>query len=374
MSTPIIHSATFSFPDLAAMNSEQARGPAGAFYQRYGHPTLRACEERLAALEDAESALLFSTGMAALAAIFFAYLKAGDHIVVVEQCYGGTAALVQWGAERFGWQVDFVDAREPSSWDRIVRRGTRILHVETPTNPTLCVVDLDRAARLAHAHGALLTLDNTFASPVGQKSLPLGTDLVMYSATKSIGGHGDLMAGVVAGSSDALEPVWRARKVFGPVPDPALAWQIERSLKTLPLRVGVANAGALDLARRLADHPGVSAVHYPGLADHPNHAIAVRQMQLGFGPVLAFEPHGGSAAAEAVVNSFQIFRHAPSLGGVESLVSLPAFTSHVQLGPEGRASAGIAEWLVRVSVGIEDVEDLWADLDQALARAATIKV
>src|SRR6266850_2971668 len=233
VSTPIVHSSTFSFPDLDALRAAQDAGAAGAFYQRYGHPTLRACEERLAALEGAETGLLFSSGMAAISAVFLASLESGDHVVALRQCYGGTQALLEWGAERFGWTVDLVDAREPGAWARAFKARTRILHVESPTNPTLAVVDLEQAARLAHEHGALLTVDNTFASPVGQHPLALGADIVMHSATKSIGGHGDLLAGVVLGPAARLERVWKARKVFGPVPDPALAWQIERSLKTL---------------------------------------------------------------------------------------------------------------------------------------------
>jgi cystathionine beta-lyase/cystathionine gamma-synthase len=373
-STPIVHSATFSFPSLDAMNAEQDRGAAGSYYHRVGHPTLHACEQRLAGLEGAEQALLFSSGVAALAAMFLAHLKAGDHVIGLHQCYGGTHSLLRWGAERFGWAVDWVDARAFDRWERVFRRETRLLHIESPTNPTLCVVDIERSARLAHGHGAMLTVDNTIASPIGQKPLALGADLVMYSATKSIGGHSDLLAGAVLGSANALAPVWQARKVFGPVPDPAIAWQIERSLKTLPLRVAAANANALELARRLDEHPGVAQVIYPGLPGHPGHALAARQMSLGFGPVLAFEVIGGGTAAEAVVNAFQLVKHAPSLGSVESLASLPAFTSHIQLGPEGRALAGIPEGLVRVSVGIEDVEDLWADLDQAVVRAAALKV
>ncbi|MBI3539479.1 MAG: aminotransferase class I/II-fold pyridoxal phosphate-dependent enzyme [Candidatus Eisenbacteria bacterium] len=373
MSTPIVHSSTFSFASLEAMNAEQDRGADGAYYHRVGHPTLRACERRLAAIESAEDALLFSSGVAALACMFMAQLSAGDHALTLHQSYGGTHDLFRWGAERFGWKVDFLDAREPQTWEKAFRRETRLLHVESPTNPVLCVVDIAHAAELAHAHGARLTVDNTFASPVGQRPLAMGADLVMYSATKSIGGHGDLLAGAVTGSTAAIQPVWKARKVFGPVPDPALAWQIERSLKTLPLRVAAENANALELARRLAEHPAVVNVHYPGLASHRDHAIAARQMTLGFGPVVAFEV-AGAAAAESVINAFQLIRQAPSLGGVESLASLPAFTSHIQLGPEGRAKAGIAEGLIRVSVGIEDVEDLWSDLDQALVRAAAVKV
>ena len=376
-----MHSATFSFPDLDAMRASQDAGAAGAFYQRYGHPTLRACEERLAALEGAEMGLLFSSGMAAISAVFLASLESGDHVVALHQCYGGTHALLEWGTSHFGWSVDLVDARAPAAWERAFKPRTRILHVESPSNPTLAIVDLERAAKLAHVHGALLTVDNTFASPVGQRPLALGADVVMHSATKSIGGHGDLLAGAVLGPTAQLERVWKARKVFGPVPDPAVAWQIERSLKTLPLRVAAANATALELATRLTGHPGVAQVFYPGLPSHPGHEIARRQMTLGFGPVLAFEvlpsaaaPERGSAAEAAIrtVNRFELIAHAPSLGGVESLASLPAWTSHIQLGEEGRRQAGIPEGLVRLSVGLEEVEDLWADLERALAGTVAL--
>jgi cystathionine beta-lyase/cystathionine gamma-synthase len=355
------------------MRSAQDAGAAGAFYQRYGHPTLHACEERLAALEGAETGLLFSSGMAAISSAFLAMLKAGDHVVALHQCYGGTHALLAWGVERLGWGRDLVDAREPGAWEAAFKPNTRILHVESPTNPTLAVVDLERAAQLAHAHGALLTVDNTFASPIGQHPLALGADLVMHSATKSIGGHGDLLAGVVLGRAAELDQVWHARKVFGPVPDPALAWQIERSLKTLPLRVAATNASALELATRLAGHPSVAQVFYPGLPSHPGHEIARRQMMLGFGPVLAFEVPGGAEAAIETVNRLELVSHAPSLGSVASLASLPAWTSHIGLGVEGRRRAGIPEGLVRLSVGLEDVEDLWADLERALAGARILQ-
>jgi cystathionine gamma-synthase len=371
-STPIVHSATFSFASLDALNAEQDKRAAGAYYQRVGHPTLHATEERLAAIEGAEAALLFSSGVAAISAVFFAHLRPGDHVLALSQCYGGTHDLLTWGAEHFGWTYTLLDARDPSSWRREFRRETKLLHVESPTNPMLVIVDLRQAAALAHEHEALLTVDNTFASPVGQQPQSLGADLVMYSATKSIGGHSDLLAGAVTGPEKRMDAVWKARKVFGAVPDPALAWQIERSLKTLPLRVAAANANALELARRLSEHPGVAGVYYPGLPAHPGHEIATRQMSLGFGPVMSADVRGGAAAAEAVVNALQLVRHAPSLGGVDSLACLPAHTSHIQLGVEGRAAAGIPEGLVRFSVGIEDMDDVWADLDQALARAAVL--
>ena len=368
VSTPIVHSVTFSFPDLDALMVAQNAGPEGAVYQRYGHPTLAAAEARLAELEDAEAGLLFSSGMAAISAVFLALLKSGDHVVALHQSYGGTHALLQWGAERFGWSFDLVDARDPAAWERAFKPSTRIFHVESPTNPTLTIVDLERAARLAHARDAALTCDSTFASPVGQHPLALGADVVMHSATKSIGGHGDLLAGAVLGPRARIGAVWKVRKVFGAVPDPALAWQIERSLKTLPLRVAATNATALELATRLTAHPGVAQVFYPGLASHPGHDVARRQMSLGFGPVLAFDVRGGTEAATRVIEGLELIAHAPSLGSVDSLASLPAYTSHLQLGEEGRRRAGIPDGLIRLSVGLEEADDLWADLAEALAR------
>lgn len=374
LSTPIVHSATFAFPDADALTAARDRHADGSYYQRYGHPTLRGCERRLAALEECESALLFSSGMAAISSVFLARLRAGDHVVALRQSYGGTFGLLRWGAERLGWSYDLVDARQPEAWEAAFRKETRLFVLETPTNPTLCVADLGFAAQVARRHGAWTVVDNTVASPIGQHPLAFGADLVMYSATKSIGGHSDLMAGAVMGSDERLEAVWEVRKLFGPVPDPALAWQVERSLKTLPLRVRCANGNALELAVRLEAHPGVERVFYPGLIHHPGHEVARRQMRLGFGPLLSFDVKGGAPAARELVGALRLVRLAPSLGGVESLASIPAMTSHVQLDARGLAEAGIPEGCVRLSVGIEDDADLWADLEQALARAASVRV
>lgn len=370
VSTPVVHSATFSFDSLEAMIEQQRAGTAGAFYQRCGHPTLHAAEERLAHLEGAAAALLFPSGMAAISAAFLALLRHGDHVVCVDPCYGGTQALLAWGAERFGWSHTFVDARRPGEWAAAFRANTRLLHLESPINPTLAVFDIAAASALGRAKGATVTMDNTIASPIGQQPLALGADLSLYSATKSIAGHSDLLAGAVMGRAGLVAEVARVREVFGPVPDPASAWMIERSLKTLPLRVRAGNANALELATRLAKHPGVGQVFYPGLPGHPNHDVAVRQMRNGFGPLLGFEVKGGADAALRLVNALRVVRHGASLGGVESLASLAAWTSHKVLGPEGRARAGIPEGLVRLSAGIENVEDLWSDLAQALAKAA----
>ena len=373
MSTPLVHSATFSFDSLDDMLAAQAEGSAGAFYQRLGHPSIHATEQRLAALEGAEAALLFPSGMGAISSAFMAYLKSGDHVVCVDPCYGGTQALLQWGKDRFGWDHTFVDSRRPETWEAAFKPNTRVLHLESPINPTLVCFDIAAAARLGHAKGAVVMIDNTIASPLGQQPRAMGCDLSLYSATKSIAGHSDLLAGAAIGSRAALAPVHEARTVFGPISDATSAWLIERSLKTMPLRVRAANANALELATRLSAHANVAQVFYPGLPSHPSHAIAAKQMQNGFGPLLGFDVKGGAEAALRVVNALRVIRHGASLGGVESLASLAAFTSHKMIGPEGRKRAGIPEGLVRISAGIESIEDLWADLEQALAVAAVVR-
>jgi cystathionine beta-lyase/cystathionine gamma-synthase len=369
LNPPLVRSSTFAFESLDAMNAEQARGRDSAYYQRVAHPTVRACERHLAELEGAEDALLFASGMAAITAVLFSQLSAGDHVVALDQSYGGTQDALRWGAERFGWRVTFVDGRRTADWPAAFTPGTRLFHVESPTNPMNLVVDLAAAAELAHSRGARLSVDNTFASPVGQKPLALGADLVAYSATKSIGGHSDLVAGAVTGSAALIEPVWKVRKIFGAIAAPEVAALIERSLKTLPLRVAAQNATALELARYLVGRTGVLSVAYPGLESHAGHAVAARQMTLGFGPIVAFEVAGGGDAARRTVEALRLISHAPSLGSAESLVSLPAHTSHISLGAEGRAKAGIPEGLVRLSVGLEDLDDLRGDLEQALARS-----
>jgi cystathionine beta-lyase/cystathionine gamma-synthase len=370
VSTPIVHSATFSFASLDDMLAAQKEQAAGSFYQRKGHPTIHATEERLAHLEGAEEGLLFPSGMAAISSAFLSLLRAGDHVVCVDPCYGGTQALLQWGRDRLGWEFTFVDARAPGTWAAAFRPATRLLHLETPINPTLAVFDVAQAAALGHEHGAVVTMDNTIASPIGQRPLALGCDLSLYSATKSIGGHSDLLAGAAMGSAKFITPVHRTREVFGPIAEPTMAWLVERSLKTMPLRVRAANANALELATRLLAHPAVAQVFYPGLPSHPGHEIAARQMTNGFGPLLSFEVRGGAEVALEVVHRLHMIKHGASLGGVESLASLAAYTSHMVLGREGRARAGIPEGLIRVSAGVEHIDDLWADLAQALPQGA----
>jgi len=367
VSTPIVHSATYSFDSLEAMLAAKAAGAAGAVYQRAGHPTVHAVEQRLADLEGSEDALLFPSGMAAISTAFFAHLRAGDHVVCVDPCYGGTQHLLAWGRERFGWDFTLVDARQPATWGSAFRPTTRVLHLESPINPTLVVFDVQAAAALGHQHGCLVSIDNTIASPLGQRPLELGCDLSLYSATKSISGHSDVLAGAAMGSRAVIAKLYDVRTLLGPMPDPQTAWLIERSLKTMALRVQACNANALELAMRLQRHHRVASVFYPGLPDHPQHALAARQMRLGYGPLLGFEVRGGADAARRVVEAMRLIKHGASLGAVESLTSLAAHTSHAMIGAEGRARAGIPEGLVRLSAGIETIDDLWTDLERALA-------
>ena len=369
VSTPLVHSAVFTFDTLDQLVAAQEAGAAGAFYQRVGHPTVRAVEERLAHLEGSEGALLFPSGMGAISSTFLAVMSSGDHAVCVDPCYGGTQALLAWGKARLGWDYTLVDARQQDTWAAAFRPTTKLLHLESPTNPTLQVIDIVAAAALGRARGATVTIDNTIASPIGQQPLAMGCHLSLYSATKSINGHSDVLAGAVMGAWEVLAEVHHARKVFGPMLDPTSAWLIERSLKTLPLRVRAANANALALAERLAGHPRVVRVFYPGLPTHPGHAMAARQMREGFGPLLSFEVDAGADAARQVVDSLRVIQHGASLGGVESLATLPAFTSHVMLGAGGRQRAGIPEGLVRLSAGAEHIDDLWADLERAIAMS-----
>jgi cystathionine beta-lyase/cystathionine gamma-synthase len=364
-----VHSSTYAFEHLNAMNAQKDLHADSAYYQRHGHPTVRACERSIARLAGAEDALLFASGMAAIASVFMAHLHAGDHAVVLHQCYGGTHGLLHWGKERSGWTYDLVDARNPDDWAKAFKPNTRFLHVETPTNPTLQVVDIAAAASIAHAHGAKLFVDNTAATVLGQDALALGADVVVFSATKATAGHSDLLAGAAAGPVTGMGDVWQVRSVMGPNPAPEVAWQLERSMKTLAVRLEAANANALELARRLNGHDDVAETLYPGLESHPRHDVAVRQMRHGFGPLLSFDVRSGAQGAEAFVNALTLVKHATSFGGVESMASLPAHTSHVQLGAEGRRAAGIPDGLVRFSCGIEDVEDVWSDIEQALAAA-----
>ena len=365
IATPIHLSSTFftrSTQDL--VDYLEGRHPAN-FYARYANPTVEAAEQKIAELEGGERALCFGSGMAAIATLFLSQLRHGDHVVATRELYGGTFELLERMLPRWGIAATFVPPADLEAMKAAVGPMTRLLYTESPTNPKLSVVDLRGVAEIARRHRIPCAIDNTFASPLNQRPIGLGFDFVVHSATKYLGGHCDLVGGVVVGPRDRMKDVWQHRKLLGGILDPHSAYLLERGMKTLALRIARHNENGLAIARHLAEHPRVRRVYYPGLPDHPGHAIAAKQMS-GFGGVLAFEVEGDRAATIRVVEALELAYLAPSLGGVESLVSQPSMTSHYFLAPEEREAQGISDSLVRVALGIEDAADLIRDLDRAL--------
>jgi methionine-gamma-lyase len=361
----IERSSNFVFADTAEMK-RWAEGKSKAYiYTRYGNPTLAIAETKLAALEGAEAAIVTASGMAAISSALLAVLQSGDELIATRQVYGGSYRLLRDLLPSFGITVRFVDPNLDGV-DGLVNERTRALYIETPTNPTLQVADLRKAAAVGQRHDIVTMVDNTFATPVLQKPIGMGFDMVVHSATKYLGGHSDLIAGVVVGSQKWIARV-RERVIYlGGSMDPGAAYLLIRGLKTLEVRVQRQCTTALAVARFLERHPKVARVHYPGLPSHPSHALARRQMS-GFGGMLAFDLKGGLAAARRFCDRARIFLLAASLGGVESLIVLPQYTSHYNMSARELAAAGVAPGTVRVSVGLEDAADLIADLKQALA-------
>jgi cystathionine beta-lyase/cystathionine gamma-synthase len=357
---PVFQTAPFTFGSVDELDRAFGSGDLAGLYSRYSNPTVRAVEEKLAALEGAEEAVAFASGMAALAGALAAVLRSGDLVVAARELYGGTDALLGWLAERHP-EVELQRPRlaELQAAVESAPRPPRAVLVETPSNPGLACCDLAALAAACRARGATLVVDNTFATPVLQTPLLLGTHLVVHSATKYLGGHDDVTAGLVAGSGELMALVRRAAMVGGGCLDPHAAFLVGRGMKTLALRVERQSATAARLAARLAEHPAVATVRYPGLD-----AVGRRQMRMG-GGILSCELHG-AAAVRRTLDRLRVWQLIPSLGGVESGVSVPALTSHRGLTPEERAELGIADGLVRLSVGIEDPDDLEADLLQAL--------
>jgi methionine-gamma-lyase len=360
----IERSSNFVFADTAEMK-RWAEGKSKAYiYTRYGNPTLAIAETKLAALEGAEAAIVTASGMAAISSALLAVLQSGDELIATRQVYGGSYRLLRDLLPSFGITVRFVDPNLDGV-DGLVNERTRALYIETPTNPTLQVADLRKAAAVGQRHDIVTMVDNTFATPVLQKPIGMGFDMVVHSATKYLGGHSDLIAGVVVGSQKWIARV-RERVIYlGGSMDPGAAYLLIRGLKTLEVRVQRQCTTALAVARFLERHPKVARVHYPGLPSHPSHALARRQMS-GFGGMLAFDLKGGLAAARRFCDRARIFLLAASLGGVESLIVLPQYTSHYNMSAQELAAAGVAPGTVRVSVGLEDAADLIADLKQAL--------
>jgi len=361
----ISRTSNFTFRNTEEMK-RWAEGKSKAYiYTRYGNPTLSVVEEKLAHLEGGEAAIVTASGMAAISSTLLAHLSAGDEVIASTQLYGGTYRLMRDTLPRLGIRVHQVGC-DLEGVDALVNARTRALYVESPTNPTLRLVDLEKAARLARKHGLLAFVDNTFATPLLQRPLGLGFDAVLHSATKYLGGHSDIIAGAAVGSGKLIHEVREMVIHLGGSMDPGAAFLLDRGIKSLAVRMARHSENAMAVAKFLERHAKVARVHYPGLKSHPDHALARRQMR-AFGGMMAFDLKGGLAAARRFCDRVRLFLVAASLGGVESLVILPAYTSHYNMSEAELAKAGVTPGTVRVSVGLEDADDLVADLKQALA-------
>ncbi len=364
--TPIYQTATFGFTKASDV-PKAVHGESNRFvYTRWDNPTTLRLERKLASFEHAEDAAFFSSGMAAISTSVLTFVKKGDHVVAIRDLYGEAFKLLNEVLPRYGVETTLVDTTDFAQMKRAVRKNTRVVYIESPTNPTLKLVDIAQTAKLAHRVGALLLIDNTFASPINQKPLVMGADVSLHSATKYLNGHADVIAGAAAGSKESVAKIKLMRRTLGGTLDPHAAWLVLRGMKTMALRVRATNENAQALAEFLSRHRKVRRVNYPGLKTHPQHALARRQMS-GFGGMMSFELKGSLRDAMRLTERLKVGFLAPSLGGVETLVSQPAVLSHHQLTPAQRAKTGIPETLIRLSVGVEDKEDLVSDFERALA-------
>ncbi len=365
LTTPIYETTTFVFDTAAEVVAYNEGRSSKYLYSRYTNPTVVSVEQKLAAIDHAEAALTFSSGMGATATILMAHVKAGDEVICGAAIYGGTLHLLQDMLANFGVTPRFISLDEMANLERVFSDRTKLVWFESPINPTLRCIDIRRVAEACRARGVLSVIDNTFASSMNQQPLALGVDLAMQSATKYLNGHSDVTGGMVAGPKALVAPIEKARRLLGTVMDPHPAYALGRGLKTMPLRVERHNANAMAVATFLEGDRRVSQVYYPGLPSHPDHEIAKRQM-FGFGGMICFDLDGRYDRAEQVYNKLQIVKRAASLGGIESLVSLPVITSQWGHSDEQLEAAGVTKGMLRLSVGLEDVADLIADLDQAL--------
>jgi cystathionine beta-lyase/cystathionine gamma-synthase len=367
VSTPIYQTSTFEVTD----NDEQQRvTTTDRYYTRWGNPTNTAAEQAVAAIEGVEAALAFASGMGAITTTILALLKAGDHMVTQRDVYGGVTKFFSQWLPRVGIETTFVDTTDYEQQARAIRPNTRLLYLESPTNPALRVVDVKKAATLARQHKLISMIDSTFGTPINQHPAEYGIDLVMHSGTKYLSGHADLTCGVVCGRQELMDQIWETRTTLGNCMDPHAAWLLIRGLKTLAVRVARQNENALRVAEFLEQHAKVRRVHYPFLKSHPQHAIARAQMT-GGGGMVTFEIDGTGEDARRVSEAMRLFTLATSLGGVESLVSIPVLTSHAMISAEQRQKMGVTEQMVRLSVGIESAEDLIEDLERALQAVGT---
>jgi cystathionine beta-lyase/cystathionine gamma-synthase len=376
-STTAIHGRPHRRPDWAPiapalLQSSTFVNPVGSdeevLYSRYGNnPTQVELARKYALLEGAEDAIFVASGMGATALAHLAVLRPGDHLIASTWIYGGTQRLFDEELARFGIEVTYVSPDQVRHWRKSVRKATRALFVETPTNPLMRVIDLGPISYLAKEHGLALLVDATFASPINYRPLEHGADVVITSATKYLNGHSDVIAGVVAGSSAFVEEVNRLMRLWGQAIDPHAAWLIDRGMRTLAVRMERHNVNGMAVAQWAEQHPGITRVHYPGLPSHPDHAHAKAALN-GFGGMVGLELKGGAKAAERLLKRLKLVTHAPSLAGVETLISEPRLTSHKSIGSEGRLKIGIPDGFLRLSCGIEDAADIIADLAQAIGK------
>ena len=365
VTTPIYATSTFEFGSAAELEAYQQGRSSSYIYSRYANPTVQAVEAKLAAAEGGEAAMVLSSGMAATSTALFGLLQSGDEVICASAIYGGTLQVLTKFLEHFGVRTRFASLEELGRLESLIGPETKVVWFESPINPTLRCVDIAAVSAACRAKGVVSIVDNTFASPVNQQPLALGADLVMHSATKYLNGHTDVTAGVLVGSKALIDRVMPARKLLGGVLEPASAYALGRGMKTLSVRIERHNANALAVARWLESQPQVSRVFYPGLESHPDHAIASRQMK-GFGGMVCFEIGSGQPGAYAFFDKVKLVKRAASLGGTETLCSLPILTSQYGLSDEQLADAGVTRGMVRLSVGLEDPSDIIADLAQAL--------
>ncbi len=365
VTTPIFQSATFLYP--YAVNAEGNYTEKGApyFYTRLSNPTVRVVEKKLSLMEGTDDSIAFSSGMAAISTAILQIMGESGHILSVRDLYGGTHSLFSEVLPGLGHKVTLFGRADVPSLESMIRENTKAVYVETPTNPTLSIYDIEEVFRIAHRHRLVAIIDNTFPSPVNMQPASLGADLIIHSATKYLGGHSDIIAGMVAGSSELISGIRKMQSILGGTMDPFAAYLLERGMKTLELRVKKQNENALAIAEYLQDLSGISRVLYPGLESHEGHAIASRIMK-GYGGMISFEVKAGGQAAARFIKKLKLAKVAASLGGVESLVTIPAVTSHRQLSASELKGIDISPGLVRFSVGIEDADDLIEDISTAL--------
>ncbi len=371
ITTPIVQTSTFIFKSVDEIK-KLPKNAVGRFeYGRYGHPTQVAAEKKLADLEDAENAILFSSGMSAITTTLFALLKAGDHIIITDDAYRRTLDFCKTCLCRFNIECTVVKMCDYDAMENAIKPNTRLFFSESPTNPYLNIMDLERLINIFGKRGILVISDSTFATPFNQNPLEYGVDIVIHSATKYLGGHNDLLSGVVLGKKELTEPIREYLKITGGVIDPNSAYLLIRGIKTFELRMKCLNENGQIMAEYLENHPKVSRVYYPGLPSHPHHDVAIKQMR-GFGAVVSFEIEDDITYVLNFLSQLNIVNIGPSLGGVESLITHPATISYYDMTRQARLELGIKDGLVRFAIGVENVEDVIDDIDQALEKAENL--